>query len=100
MNTAALLADAMTDYVLTAGVDRGAPAAGAPEHIAAWLEARGYRLVHRLRSAPRDAVPAGGCPVDHETGAGAPTGSAALLSDRLCRRAIRQRAGGRDAESR
>ena len=46
MNTAAVLADAMTDYVLTAGVDRAAPAAGAPEHMAAWLEAQGYQIVH------------------------------------------------------
>jgi hypothetical protein len=70
VNTAALLADAMTDYVLTAGVNRAAPAAGTPEHIAAWLEARGYRVVHRMRSTPRAAVLAGECPVDHETGAG------------------------------
>ena len=46
VNTAAVLADAMTDYVLTAGVDRAAPAAGAPEHMAAWLEAQGYQIVH------------------------------------------------------
>ena len=46
MNTAAVLADAMTDYVLTGGVDRAAPAAGAPAHMAAWLEAHGYHVVH------------------------------------------------------
>ena len=28
VNTAAVLADAMTDYVLTVGVDRGAPPPG------------------------------------------------------------------------
>ena len=47
VNTAAVLADAMTDYVLTVGVDRAAPAAGAPEHMAAWLEAHGYHVIHR-----------------------------------------------------
>jgi hypothetical protein len=46
VNTAAVLADAMTDYVLTVGVARTAPAAGAPAHIAAWLEAHGYHVVH------------------------------------------------------
>ena len=46
MNTAAVLADAMTDYVLTVGVNRAAPAAGAPEHMAVWLEAHGYQVVH------------------------------------------------------
>jgi hypothetical protein len=46
VNTAAVLADAMTDYVLTVGVGRAAPAAGAPEHMAAWLEAHGYHVVH------------------------------------------------------
>ena len=45
VNTAAVLADAMTDYVLTVGVNRTAPAAGAPEHMAAWLEVHGYRVV-------------------------------------------------------
>jgi hypothetical protein len=46
VNTAAVLADAMTDYVLAVGVNRAAPAAGAPEHMAAWLQAHGYHVVH------------------------------------------------------
>jgi hypothetical protein len=46
VNTAAVLADAMTDYVLAVGVNRAAPAAGAPEHMAAWLAAHGYHVVH------------------------------------------------------
>jgi hypothetical protein len=53
MNTAALLADAMTDYVLTVGVNRAAPAAGAPEHMTAWLEAHGYQVVHRSQVGHR-----------------------------------------------
>lgn len=47
VDTAAVLADAMTDYVLAVGVNRAAPAAGAPEHMAAWLAAHGYRVVHQ-----------------------------------------------------
>ena len=67
MNTAAVLADAMTDYVLTVGVDRAAPAAGAPEHMAAWLEAQGYQIVHHSQVGHRDGrrhaelSPAGHC---------------------------------------
>ncbi|MGH3780791.1 MAG: hypothetical protein ACRDRO_09250 [Pseudonocardiaceae bacterium] len=34
----------MTDYVLAAGTNK-APAARAPEHMAAWLEAHGYWIV-------------------------------------------------------
>jgi hypothetical protein len=44
MDTAAVLGDAMTDYVLCAGTDK-APAAGAPECMSRWLHARGYRIV-------------------------------------------------------
>ena len=36
----------MADYVLAVGVNHAAPAAGAPEHMAAWLEAHGYHVVH------------------------------------------------------
>jgi hypothetical protein len=54
VNTAAVLADAMTDYVLTVGVDRGAPAAGAPEHMTAWLEAHGYHVVHHSQVGHRN----------------------------------------------
>jgi hypothetical protein len=66
VNTAAVLADAMTDYVLTVGGNRAAPAAGAPEHMAAWLKAHGYQVVHhsqvgqRPRSAPPWSVAAAG----------------------------------------
>ena len=34
----------MTDYLLATGTNK-APATRAPDHMAAWLEARGYRLV-------------------------------------------------------
>jgi hypothetical protein len=44
MDTAALLRSAMTDYLLSAGTNK-APALHAPGHMAAWLKARGYRLV-------------------------------------------------------
>ena len=53
VNTAAVLADAMTDYVLTVGGNRAAPAAGAPEHMAAWLEAHGYQVVHHSQVGHR-----------------------------------------------
>jgi hypothetical protein len=55
MNTAALLADAMIDYVLTVGVNGAAPAAGAPEHMTAWLEAP--RLPRRPPLAGRATEP-------------------------------------------
>jgi len=44
MDTAAVLGDALTDYVLATGTKR-ASATGAPEHMARWLEAHGYRIV-------------------------------------------------------
>ena len=52
-----MLADAMTDYVLTVGVARAAPAAGAPEHMAAWLEAHGYHVVHHSQVEHRHGGP-------------------------------------------
>jgi hypothetical protein len=45
MGTAAVLDDAMTDYVLCAGADK-APAAGVPEYMSRWLHADSYRMVH------------------------------------------------------
>jgi hypothetical protein len=51
VNTATVLADALTHYVLTIGVGRAAPAVGAPEHMAAWLEAHGYHVVHHPQVA-------------------------------------------------
>lgn len=42
----------MTDYLLASGTNK-APATRAPAHMAAWLEARGYRLVQT--PAPRSA---------------------------------------------
>ena len=44
VNTATVISDAMTAYVLASGTNK-APAAGAPAHVAAWLESRGYRIV-------------------------------------------------------
>jgi hypothetical protein len=44
VETAAVIGLAMTDYLLAAGTNR-APATHAPEHMAAWLESRDYRLV-------------------------------------------------------
>jgi hypothetical protein len=44
VNTAAVIGNAMTDYLLGAGTNK-APANGAPAHMAAWLESRGYRIV-------------------------------------------------------
>jgi hypothetical protein len=53
MDTATVLGEAMTEYVLLSGVVGRAPAAGAPEYIALWLEANGYQIVpasgHRSR---------------------------------------------------
>ena len=51
MDTAALLGDAMTDYLLAAGT-KTAPALGAPEHMAAWLRGHGYRIVRTPRGRP------------------------------------------------
>jgi hypothetical protein len=48
MDTAALLGDAMTDYLLAAGT-KTAPASRAPEHMAAWLHAHGYRIIRTPR---------------------------------------------------
>lgn len=39
-----MIANAMTDYLLASGTNK-APATRAPAHMAAWLDARGYRLV-------------------------------------------------------
>ena len=66
VNTATVLADAMTDYVLTVGVNRAAPAAGAPEHMAAWLEAHGYHVVHhsQVGRQPRRLPPCLVAPAD------------------------------------
>ena len=48
MNTAALLADAMTDYVLTVGINRAAPAAG---RRSTWLH--GWRRTTTKSSTTR-----------------------------------------------
>jgi hypothetical protein len=53
MDTAAVLGNAMTDYVLAAGTNK-APAVRAPEHMAAWLEAHGYRIVRTSDIGPVD----------------------------------------------
>jgi hypothetical protein len=50
VDTAGVIADAMTDYLLAQGTKK-APATRAPAHMAAWLEARGYRIVRS--PAPR-----------------------------------------------
>jgi len=62
MDTAAVLGNAMTDYLLAVGAKR-APAARAPEHMAEWLAAHGYRIVRlpagneaALRERPRPDV--------------------------------------------
>jgi nucleotide-binding universal stress UspA family protein len=44
MNTAAVIGDAMTDYLLAAGTNK-APANRAPAHMAAWMRSHGYRIV-------------------------------------------------------
>jgi hypothetical protein len=44
MNPAAVIGDAMTDYLLAAGTNK-APATRAPAHMAAWMRSRGYRIV-------------------------------------------------------
>ena len=58
VNTATVLADAMTDYVLSVGVDRAAPAAWAPEHMAAWLEdpATTLCITRRSDASPVDCL--------------------------------------------
>ena len=43
---------AMTDYLLAFGTNK-APAARAPDHMAAWLDSRGYKLV-RSPAGPAD----------------------------------------------
>ena len=53
VDNVAVLGDAMTDYVLATGTTR-ASAAGAPEHMAAWLEAHGYRIVRTPGIGPVD----------------------------------------------
>jgi len=62
MDTAAVLGNAMTDYLLAVGA-RTAPAARALEHMAEWLDAHGYRIVRvpagidaALREQPRADV--------------------------------------------
>jgi hypothetical protein len=52
VDTAAVLGNAMTDYVLAVGA-KTAPAARAPEHMAEWLAAHGYRIVR----VPADIEP-------------------------------------------
>jgi hypothetical protein len=52
VDTAAVLGNAMTDYLLAVGA-KTAPAARAPEHMAEWLDAHGYRIVR----APADIEP-------------------------------------------
>ena len=44
MNTAAVIGDAMTDYLLAAGTNK-APANRAPAHMATWMRSHGYRIV-------------------------------------------------------
>jgi hypothetical protein len=52
VDTAAVLGNAMTDYLLAVGA-KTAPAARAPEHMAEWLDAHGYRIVR----VPADIEP-------------------------------------------
>jgi hypothetical protein len=53
VDTAAVIANAMTDYLLASGTNK-APASRAPAHMAAWLEARGYRIVRSPAPRPFD----------------------------------------------
>jgi len=46
VDTAGVLGNAMTDYLLAVG-SNNAPAAPAPDHMAAWLDAHGYLIVRR-----------------------------------------------------
>jgi hypothetical protein len=59
----------MTDYLLAVGA-RTAPAARAPEHMAEWLEAHGYRIVR--------------VPADMESGAPGKADLAPLNDRRSC----------------
>jgi dienelactone hydrolase len=45
VDTTAVLGNAITDYLLAVAA-KTAPAARAPEHMAEWLDAHGYRIVH------------------------------------------------------
>jgi hypothetical protein len=53
VDTAAVIANAMTDYLLASGTNK-APATRAPAHMAAWLDARGYRVVRSPAPRPSD----------------------------------------------
>jgi hypothetical protein len=53
VNTAELIGNAMTDYLLAAGTAE-APAARAPQYMAAWLEGHGYRIVRSPGALPAD----------------------------------------------
>jgi hypothetical protein len=53
VNTAEVIGNAMTDYLLASGTAK-APAARAPQYIAAWLEGRGYRIVRSPGALPAD----------------------------------------------
>jgi hypothetical protein len=57
VDTAGVIADAMTDYLLASGTKK-APATRAPAHMAAWLEARGYRIVRSPAPRPVGSAPA------------------------------------------
>jgi hypothetical protein len=57
VDTAVVIADAMTDYLLASGTNK-APATRAPAHMAAWLEARGYRIVRSPAPRSIDRAPA------------------------------------------
>jgi hypothetical protein len=52
VDTAAVLGNAMTDYLLAVRA-KTAPAARAPKHMAEWLDAHGYRIVR----VPADIEP-------------------------------------------
>lgn len=54
MNNAAIISSAMTDYLLANGTNK-APAAKAPAHMAAWLEARGYCIVRSPLRGPAES---------------------------------------------
>jgi hypothetical protein len=48
-----MISSAMTDYLPANGTNK-APAAQAPAHMAAWLEARGYCIVRSPGPGPAD----------------------------------------------
>jgi hypothetical protein len=73
MDTAAVLGNAMTDYLLAVGA-KTAPAARAPEYMAEWLDAYGYRIVR----VPADIEP--GDPYDADFA----DRSASLIDRRSC----------------